>query len=83
MRGTLEGMTSVEQVRSALTSPESHVRIAGVPWPLYKLVALSAGLLVLAVVGAVTASAAPAVLTAAGVATVIWMAFGARRHPRV
>ncbi|WP_167102329.1 hypothetical protein [Mycobacterium sp. DL592] len=75
-------MTSVEQVRSALTSPESRVCIAGVPWPLYKLVAVGAGLLVLAVVGAVTTSAAPAVLTAAAVATVIWLTFGARRHPR-
>lgn len=75
-------MTSVEQVRSALTSSDSRVPIAGVPWPLYKLVALGAGLLTLVVVGAVTTSAAPAVLTAATVATLIWVAFGVRRHPR-
>lgn len=75
-------MTSVEQVRSALTSTDSYVRIAGVPWPIYKLVALGAGLLTLLVVGAVTTQAAPAVLSAAAVASLVWVAFGVRRHPR-
>jgi hypothetical protein len=50
-----------------------EVLIAGVPWPVYKLVALAAGAIVLVVVGVATASAAPAVLTAAAAATVVWL----------
>ncbi|MBB3606751.1 hypothetical protein FHT40_006444 [Mycolicibacterium sp. BK556] len=57
-----------------------QVQIAGVPWPLYKLVALVLGLIVFAVVGLVTASAAPAVLLAAGTSTVVWLVFGLRRR---
>ncbi|MGY4708751.1 hypothetical protein ACXDF8_04155 [Mycolicibacterium sp. CBM1] len=75
-------MTSVEQVRAALASSGSQVRIAGVPWPLYKLMALVLGLLVFVVLALVTAQAAPAVLTAAALSTTIWLAFGLRRHPR-
>jgi type IV secretory pathway VirB6-like protein len=59
--------------------PRSHVRLAGVPWPVYKLVALAVGLVSLVVVGAATASAATAVLTAAGAATVVWLALGPLR----
>ncbi|WP_179474949.1 hypothetical protein [Mycolicibacterium vinylchloridicum] len=59
-----------------------QVQIAGVPWPLYKLVALVLGLVVFGVVGLVTANAAPAVLVAAGTSTVIWLAFGLRRPRR-
>lgn len=69
-------MTSVEQWRSALATSESQVFIAGVPWPAYKLMALGLGLLVLLVVGIVTGSAAPAVLSAAGTATVAWIVLG-------
>ncbi len=71
-------MTSVEQWRSALATSESQVSIAGVPWPAYKLMALGLGLLVLLVVGIVTVSAAPAVLSAAGTSTVAWIALGSR-----
>ncbi|QEN14559.1 hypothetical protein ACRDU6_19480 [Mycolicibacterium sp. ELW1] len=56
------------------------VQIAGVPWPRYKLVALMLGLIVFAVVGVVTMSAAPAVLLAAGTSTAVWLAFGLRRR---
>jgi hypothetical protein len=58
-----------------------EVLIAGVPWPVYKLVALAVGLVVLIVVGIATASAAPAVLSAAGAATAAWIGlrFGLRR----
>jgi hypothetical protein len=49
-----------------------EVLIAGVPWPVYKLVALAVGVVVLLVVGLVTASAAPAVLSAAASAAVVW-----------
>jgi hypothetical protein len=51
----------------------TKVPIAGVPWPVYKLVALAVGLLVLIVVGVATTSAATAVLAAAAAATVIWL----------
>lgn len=59
-----------------------QVQIAGVPWPLYKLVALVLGLIVFAVVGLATANAAPAVLVAASTSTVIWLVFGFRRPRR-
>jgi hypothetical protein len=61
---------------------DSEVRIAGVPWPVYKLVALAIGVLVFVVVGAATMSAAPAVLAAAGAATVAWVALGLVHSPR-
>jgi hypothetical protein len=47
------------------------VLVAGVPWPRYKLVAIIAGVLTLLLVGAVTASAGPAVLGGAGVAVAV------------
>jgi hypothetical protein len=50
-----------------------EVLIAGVPWPVYKLAALLVGGVVLIGVGVVTASAAPAVLTAAASATAVWL----------
>jgi hypothetical protein len=65
-----------------MTTWSARVPIAGVPWPLYKLVALAAGLVALVVVGVVTASAAPAVLTAAAITTVVWVAFNVRRPSR-
>ncbi|MGB3475664.1 MAG: hypothetical protein WBA69_12880 [Mycobacterium sp.] len=59
-----------------------QVPIAGVPWPAYKLVALGTGLVALLLVGAVTSSAAAAVLTAAGVCTAVWLVLGAQRPSR-
>ena len=56
-----------------MTVPD-EVLIAGVPWPVYKLAALLVGAVVLIGVGVVTASAAPAVLTAAASATAVWLA---------
>lgn len=55
-----------------MTTP-TEVHIAGVPWPVYKLVAMVVGLLVLAVVGVATMTAAPAVLAGAAAATVTWL----------
>ncbi|MGD9621291.1 MAG: hypothetical protein AB7G47_17230 [Mycolicibacterium sp.] len=52
----------------------TEIRIAGVPWPVYKLVSLVLGGLAVMVVGAATGSAAAAVLTGAAVATVVWVA---------
>ena len=53
-----------------LVTTPTEVRIAGVPWPVYKLAALAAGVVVLVVVGMVTATAGPAVVSAATVGTV-------------
>ena len=50
-----------------------EVLIAGVPWPVYKLVALLIGAVVLIVVGIMTAAAGPAVLTAAASGTAVWL----------
>ena len=50
-----------------------EVLIAGVPWPVYKLVALVVGVVVLVTVGVVTTSAGTAVLTAAAAATAVWL----------
>ena len=59
-----------------------EVLIAGVPWPVYKLVALVVGVVVLVAVGVVTTSAGPAVLTAAAAATAVWLGLrvSASRH---
>jgi hypothetical protein len=51
-----------------------EVSIAGVAWPLYKLVALAVGLVVLVVVAGATGSAASSVLAAAGAGTAVWLA---------
>jgi hypothetical protein len=50
-----------------------EVSIAGVAWPVYKLLALAIGFLVLVIVAIATASAAPAVLAAAAAGTVVWL----------
>ena len=73
MRAIVKAMTapSVKLVTSG-----TEVRIAGVPWPVYKLVALAAGLLVLLVVGIVTLNPGPAVVAAAAVAAVVWLGLG-------
>ena len=42
-----------------------QVSIAGVPWPVYKVLALAVSAIVLVIVAVATASAAPAVLAAA------------------
>lgn len=57
----------------------TEVRIAGVPWPAYKLVALAIGGLVLVVVGLATASVGPAVLSSAAVTAMSWLGLGALR----
>ena len=51
-----------------------EVSIAGVPWPVYKLLALAIGFIVLVIVVVATSSAAPSVLSAAAAATVVWLA---------
>jgi hypothetical protein len=56
-----------------MTTP-TEVRIAGVPWPVYKLAALVVGILVLVVVGVATMNPGPAVVAAAAAATIAWLA---------
>ena len=51
-----------------------EVSIAGVPWPVYKLLALAIALIVLVIVAVATSSAAPSVLAAAAPGTVVWLA---------
>jgi hypothetical protein len=54
-----------------------EVSIAGVPWPVYKLLALAIGFLVLVIVAVATGSASPAVLAAAVAGTLVWLTLGA------
>ena len=63
----------VTSYRQSMTTP-TEVRIAGVAWPAYKLIALAAGLLVLFAVGIATTSAAAAVLAGSAVGAVVWVA---------
>ncbi|KAA0115717.1 hypothetical protein [Mycolicibacterium sp. P9-22] len=65
-----------------MTAP-TEISVAGVPWPTHKVIALIVGAMVLVVVGLVTASAGPAVLAAAGMGTLVWLAGGMsdRRQP--
>ena len=70
-------MTTVDHLRQAVTQPAATVSIAGVPWPTYKVMALLVGLIIFLVVAVVTATVAPAVLSGAGVASLVWIALGA------
>ena len=54
-----------------------EVSIAGVAWPVYKLLALAIGFLVLVIVAVATSSAAPSVLAAALAGTLVWLTLGA------
>ncbi len=75
-------MTTAGHIRSIAPAKTSEVRIAGVPWPLYKVIALLVGLAVALVVGAVATNAAPAVLGGAAVGTVVWLVLGSVQHYR-
>ena len=75
-------MTTAEQMRDAVTRPASTISIAGVAWPAYKVVALLMGLLVFVVVAVATTSAAPAVLSAAGITVLAWVTLGAASRIR-
>lgn len=57
----------------------TEVRIAGVPWPAYKLVALAVGALVLVVVGVATTNAASAVLSATAASAIAWFGLSVLR----
>jgi hypothetical protein len=65
-------MTTAEHASAATTSSARTVAVAGVPWPLYKLVALLVGAIAFGIVAVTAGAMAPAVLTGAGVATLVW-----------
>lgn len=65
-------MTTAALPRRSRGRSGATVDLAGTAWPLYKLEALAAGLLVFVLVLAVTQVLQSAVLTAAGVAVVVW-----------
>lgn len=69
-------MTTAGNFHSVTSRGDHQVDIAGVPWPTYKLIALAVGALVLVVVGVATMNAAPAVLSAAAAAIVVWLGLG-------
>ena len=58
-----------------------EVSIAGVAWPVYKLLALAIGFLVLGIVAVATGSAAPSVLAAAAAGTVVWLTLSPFQAP--
>jgi hypothetical protein len=62
-----------------LVTIRDEVSIAGVPWPVYKLLALAIGFMVLVIVAVATTSAAPSVLAAAAAGTAVWLVLGAVR----
>lgn len=70
-------MTTAGDFRTAASRVACDVSVAGVPWPAYKLIALILGALVAVVVGFVTMSAAPAVLSGAAVGTIAWIGLSA------
>ena len=63
---------SDESYRVGVTT-HTEIAIAGIPWPMYKLLALIVGGVTLLRVGGVTASMGTAVLAAAGAATLVWL----------
>lgn len=75
-------MTTAQEFGDAVTRPAGTVSIAGVPWPTYKVVALLLGLVVFAVIAVTTATAAPAVLSGAAVAAVVWLTAGLLGAPK-
>jgi len=57
----------------------TDIPVAGVPWPVHKLVALAVGVVTLALIGLLSGAAAPAVLSAAAVTAAVWAALAALR----
>lgn len=66
-------MTTANRVTLATTTRSGSVLIAGVPWPLYKVIALVVGFAVLLVIGVATMSGEVAILAAAGATSVVWL----------
>ena len=70
-------MTTAERFDTLRAAQAADVMVAGVAWPLYKVIALIIGFAVLAAVGVVTFAAAPAVLSGAAAGTITWVTLGA------
>jgi hypothetical protein len=75
-------VTTAGQFRFLASPKTSEVQIGGVPWPVYKVAALVAGLVVAVLVGVVTSTASAAVLTGAAAATIVWLGGIAQHHRR-
>ncbi|PPJ21729.1 hypothetical protein C5E45_09425 [Nocardia nova] len=76
-------MTAVSPIVRPVRRTTQTVRLAGVPWPVYKLEAVALGALVALVLGLITGSAQLAVLVAAGAAALRWIVgVTAGRPPR-
>lgn len=75
-------MTTAQEFGDVVSRPAGTVSIAGVLWPTYKVVALLVGLIVFAAVAVMTSTAAAAVLSGAGVATVVWLTAGLLTSPK-
>lgn len=69
-------MTTAGSFPIAASHAPREVRVAGVPWPAYKVIALVLGALVALVVGVATTTAATAVLAGAGVGVLAWVVGG-------
>ena len=67
---------SLTSYRQGMTVGD-EISIAGVPWPVYKLLALAIGFMVLVIVAIATSSAAPSVLAGAAAGTLVWLSLGA------
>lgn len=67
---------------TAPTNTPGRVLIAGVPWPVYKLVALAVGMLVFVLVGVATLAVESAVVAGAAAAAVTWLGLGLFRSER-
>lgn len=70
-------MTAAGNFRTVAARATCDVRVAGVPWPAYKLLALLLGAVVALVVGVTTTTAATAVLAGAAAGTATWLVFKA------
>ncbi|WP_062999025.1 hypothetical protein [Nocardia mikamii] len=66
-------MTAVSPIVRPVRRATHTVRLADVPWPVYKLEAVALGLLLALMLGLITGSAQLAVLVGAGVAALRWI----------
>jgi len=75
-------MTTAEEFGDQTPSSPGTVSIAGIPWPIHKVAALLAGILVFVVMAVTTGTTAAAVLTGAGAAAAVWFIVGLRGSPK-
>ncbi|WP_063064740.1 hypothetical protein [Nocardia violaceofusca] len=75
-------MTAVSPIVRPVRRATHTVRLAGVPWPVYKLEAVALGLLLALMLGLITGSAQLAVLIGAGFAALRWIVGLVADRPR-